>query len=110
MKTDEGEVRVAGTLLGPEHPRVIRMDGFDVELVPEGHILIVFNNDMPGAVGWVGAALGEAGINIARMGVSRQAVGGNALLSFNLDAPCDQSLLDRIAAHELIQRVVSVAL
>ncbi len=110
VRTDEGEVRAAGTLLGREHPRVIRMAGFDMELVPEGHILVVFNNDMPGAVGWVGAALGEAGINIARMGVARQDVGGNALLAFNLDTPCDQALMDRIASHELIQRVVSVKL
>ena len=110
LTTDCDQVRATGTLLGREHPRIVRIDGFDLELVPEGHLLIVFNNDMPGAVGWVGAALGDAGINIARMGVSRQQAGGDALLAFNLDSPCDEATLTRIASHELIRRVMPIKL
>jgi hypothetical protein len=110
LRTDAGESRAAGTLLGREHPRIVAINEFDVEVVPDGYVLVVFNNDMPGCVGAVGAALGDAGINIARMGVSRQKEGGNALLAFNLDSPCPQGLLDRMRGMELIQRVVAVVL
>ncbi|MCK4374514.1 MAG: phosphoglycerate dehydrogenase, partial [Candidatus Brocadiae bacterium] len=110
LTADTGTAAAAGTLLGREQPRIVRIGEFDVELVPEGHLLIVFNNDMPGCVGWVGATLGEAGINIARMGVSRQQAGGNALLTFNLDSPCQQAVLAKVQAFELVQRVIPVVL
>jgi D-3-phosphoglycerate dehydrogenase len=109
--TANGTVSAAvGTLLGRTHPRIVRINEFDVEVAPEGDLLIVFNNDMPGCIGAVGAALGGARINVARMSVARQQAGGNALLAFNLDSACDEATLARIRAFELVQRAVLVRL
>jgi len=110
LVTDVRSVNTAGTLFGREHPRIVRIAGFDVEVLPRGHLLVVFNNDMPGCIGAVGGALGEARINVARMSVSRQQVGGNALLAFNLDSPCPPETLRRIRALELVQEAVPVEL
>jgi D-3-phosphoglycerate dehydrogenase len=85
VKGDVREQRVAGTVFGDEHFRVIRVGGFQVEIVPEGTILLVKGQDAPGLIGQVGTALGETGINIARMGFGRRKVGGEALLALNLD-------------------------
>ena len=68
-------------------PRIIEIDQFKVEVVPEGHFLLIFNVDRPGVIGTVGQVLGDHQINIARMQCSREERGGKALLIFGLDAP-----------------------
>ncbi|MHC4481700.1 MAG: phosphoglycerate dehydrogenase [Planctomycetota bacterium] len=110
LTTDDATLGVSGTVFEGKHPRIVRIGDFDVEIEPRGHVLIVFNNDMPGCIGTVGSALGQAGINVARMGVCRQQVGGNALLALNLDSPCDRSILDEIRRHELIQDAIAITL
>ena len=82
---------VAGTLYSRKDPRVIEIDNFQVEVVPEGYMLLILNIDRPGVIGTVGQVLGDHNINIARMQCSREERGGNALLIIGLDAslPCD---------------------
>ncbi|HZT18574.1 MAG TPA: phosphoglycerate dehydrogenase, partial [Dongiaceae bacterium] len=50
--------RIAGTLYHRKHPRVIEIDDFQVEVVPEGHMILILNADKPGVIGSVGQALG----------------------------------------------------
>jgi len=54
--------------------------------------------DGPGVVGAVGAALGEAQINIAGAQVSRTTRGGEALMAVTVDNPVPPDLLAAIAA------------
>jgi D-3-phosphoglycerate dehydrogenase len=110
LTTDTGTLGASGTVFENKHPRIVRIGEFDVEIEPEGDILVVLNNDMPGCIGKVGTVLGEAGINVARMSVCRRQVGGNALLALNLDSPCTRPLLDRIEEHELIQSATAITL
>ena len=79
--------QVAGTLYNRKDPRIIEIDRFKVEVVPEGHLLLILNVDRPGVIGTVGQVVGDHQINIARMQCSREERGGNALLIFGLDAP-----------------------
>jgi D-3-phosphoglycerate dehydrogenase len=88
--------RVAGTLYSRKDPRIIEIDNFRVEVTPEGHMLLILNIDRPGVIGTVGQALGEHGINIARMQCSREERGGNALLIIGLDAPLPDDVLEII--------------
>ena len=55
-------------------------------------------DDGPGLIGQYGAQLGEAGINIAGMQVSRagDAPGAEALVILNLDQSVPRELVDRI--------------
>lgn len=110
LSTDEGDLTVAGTVFGREHPRIVRVGSFDVEIVPEGQLLMVFGKDRPGLIGYVGETLGEAGINIARMGFGREEAGGNALVALNLDSTCDREVRDRVTASELVSKVVQLSL
>ncbi len=85
-------VSVGGTVLGTD-PRIVSIDGFPIELRPEGTMLICTNYDRPGAVGKVGTVLGDAGVNISGMQLSRVGEDGLALFALTLDqAPSDEVL------------------
>jgi D-3-phosphoglycerate dehydrogenase len=87
---------VAGTLFNRKDSRVIEIDNFQVEVVPEGHMILILNVDRPGVIGSVGQVLGDHNINIARMQCSREERGGNALLIIGLDAPLPSGVFDTL--------------
>ena len=63
---------MSGTLFGKNQvPKLTEIDGFDIDLELSGYLLFFVYTDRPGVVGAVGAALGEAGVNIAGAQVSR---------------------------------------
>ncbi|SFO37762.1 D-3-phosphoglycerate dehydrogenase [Geodermatophilus obscurus] len=105
VMADGREVAVAGTLFGKNQvPKLVEVDGFDMDLDLSGHLLFFVYQDRPGVVGAVGAALGEAGINIAGAQVSRTTRGGEALMAVTVDSPVGADLLadiaERIGARE----------
>jgi D-3-phosphoglycerate dehydrogenase len=102
--------RLAGTLYHRKDPRVIEIDNFQVEVVPEGHMMLILNVDRPGVIGAVGQVLGEHNINIARMQCSREERGGNALLIIGLDAPLPSGVLETIKRGQNILAVKLVDL
>jgi D-3-phosphoglycerate dehydrogenase len=104
-------VSVAGTLSGPRQiEKITDVDGFDVDIVPSDHLLFFRYADKPGIVGTVGAALGEAHINIAGAQVSRTSQGGDALMALTVDSAVPGAVLDRIATAIGAQSARSVDL
>jgi D-3-phosphoglycerate dehydrogenase len=102
---DGAEVTVSGTLFGKNQvPKLVEVLGFDMDLDLSGYLLFFIYTDRPGVVGVVGAALGEAGVNIAGAQVSRTTRGGEALMAVTVDSPVPADLLaeiaDRIGARE----------
>jgi len=80
------QVSVSGTLTGPKQvEKLTEVDGYDVDLRLEGHLLFFRYSDRPGVVGTVGAGLGDAGVNIAGAQVSRSRRGGEALMVLAVD-------------------------
>jgi D-3-phosphoglycerate dehydrogenase len=96
---------LAGTLYSKKDPRIIEIDNFQVEVVPEGYMLLILNVDRPGVIGAVASVLGEHNVNIARMQCSREERGGNALLIIGLDAPLPAGMLETIKAGKNILSV-----
>ena len=95
---DGGLVSVSGTLTGPRQvEKLTEIDGFDIELVADDHLVFFRYHDRPGVVGLVGARLGEAGVNIAGAQVSRTAQGGDALMALTVDSAPPEHLLAQIA-------------
>ena len=69
-----------GTLLGADHrPWLVRVLGHPLEIELAGPLLLLRNDDVPGMVGRVGTLLGDAGVNIANMTLSRTARAADAL-------------------------------
>ena len=97
---DGRQVTVSGTLYGKNQvARLTEVAGFEIDLAASGRLLFFTYADRPGVVGAVGAALGEAGINIAGAQVSRTTEGGEALMAVTVDSPVSPELLEDIAGR-----------
>ena len=104
-------VSVSGTLSGPRMvEKLTDVEGFDVDLVPADHLLFLRYGDRPGVVGAVGAALGQAQVNIAGAQVSRTSQGGDALMALTVDSAVPAHVLDEIATAIGAQSVRAVDL
>ena len=88
---------LAGAVLMGE-PRVVRIDAFRVDLVPEGRFLVSAHEERPGIVGKVGTILGEHDVNIASMLVGRAAPRGRAMMILAVDDPVGSTVLNRLKA------------
>jgi D-3-phosphoglycerate dehydrogenase len=90
-------VSVSGTLSGPRHvEKLVEVFGYDVEVQPSEHMAFWLYDDRPGVVGTVGRILGDAGVNIAGMQVSRDARGGHAMVAMTVDQAIPQHVMDEI--------------
>ncbi|HJT82223.1 MAG TPA: NAD(P)-dependent oxidoreductase, partial [Chthoniobacterales bacterium] len=92
-------VSVGGAFFGAT-PRIISINSRPVEARPHGVVLVLENSDRPGLVGRIGTLLGDHGVNIATMSLSRNQAGGTALTVLNLDTPPGEELLAAIKASE----------
>jgi D-3-phosphoglycerate dehydrogenase len=102
-------VSVAGAFFGAT-PRIVSINSRPVEARPHGVVLVLENTDRPGIVGHIGTLLGEHGVNIATMSLSRNEAGGTALTVLNLDTAPDEQLLAMIHASEDIRSAQVVQL
>ena len=100
---------VAGTFYG-KSPRIVHISGHNVEISPSGRILFVENDDRPGMVGLIGNSLGEAGVNIANMALSRNADRTRAVTVIEVDTEPPAELLEKLRSTPGIIRVLSFEL
>ncbi len=112
VKVDTGkiEMEVEGVVFGAKYPRIVRVDNFYLEAVPEGYILILRNRDVPGVVGTVGTLLGKNGINIAGMELGRTDKGGNAISFIHVDDAVSKKALQELRDRPEIVSAVQVKL
>src|SRR5258707_5945758 len=92
-------VSVGGAFFGAT-PRIVSINSRPVEARPQGVVLVLENTDRPGMVGRIGNLLGDHGVNIATMSLSRNQAGGTALTVLNLDTAPEEALLEQIRASE----------
>jgi D-3-phosphoglycerate dehydrogenase len=90
-------VSVGGAFFGAT-PRIVNINSRPVEARPHGVVLVLENTDRPGMVGRIGTLLGNHGVNIATMSLSRNQAGGMALTVLNLDTAPGPELLAEIRA------------
>ena len=104
-------LKVDGTLMGIRKvEKIIAVDQFDLDLPPTDNLLFLRYTDRPGIVGAVGNILGTAKINIAGMQVSRDSVGGEALMAITVDTPVSDELIAAVAKETGAGSVRSVTL
>ena len=95
--TDGTKVAVGGTVTGPRNrQRLVEVDGFEVDVPMTRHLAFLRYHDRPGIVGVAGRVLGEHGINIGGMQVSRDEAGGQALIALTVDSQIPSDVLARI--------------
>jgi D-3-phosphoglycerate dehydrogenase / 2-oxoglutarate reductase len=94
VRTPSGALEVAGALISNRALRIIRIDTFRLEAVPDGYFIMLRNRDVPGVVGQVGTLLGRAKVNIAGLALGRDRVGGMAINLVQVDGPVPSSVLE----------------
>ena len=102
VSNKDRSVSVSGTQFAGDDPRIIRIDGYRVDAVPYGHMLVARNKDVPGVIGFIGTVLGDANLNIAGMYNGRETIGGAALSVYNLDDPVPDEVLEILNADDRI--------
>ena len=104
IDADGKEQSVRGTTIGKNaDPRIVEVDGEAIEARPVDTLLVVRNLDKPGIVGKVGTILGEYGVNIANMSLSRSEGSESALTILELDNEPSEEVIQKLVADSDIQ-------
>jgi D-3-phosphoglycerate dehydrogenase len=106
VRTSKEERFAAGTIFGKKDERIVKIDKFILDVIPEGNMIVLYNDDKPGVIGNIGTTLGKNDINIARLHLSREQVDGKALVVLSTDSLLHEDILKKLRA---LPNVISVA-
>lgn len=96
--TPTGTRKVGSALFGRRMLRIVLLDDTRLELMPEGHLFVLRNQDVPGVIGKVGTMLGAATVNIGNMHVSGPAEDGLCYAVLAVSERIPDDLLDQVLA------------
>ena len=102
VRTLEGKTIVSGTIFGKEMPRILRINNFYLEAIPEGHNLFIHNQDVPGAIGEIGTTLGRHNINISRMQVGEERKKKQNVILLTTSTVVNNEVLDELRGLEYV--------
>jgi D-3-phosphoglycerate dehydrogenase / 2-oxoglutarate reductase len=102
-----GPHRVMATVLSAE-PRIVEVEGYELDVIPQGAWIVTRHEDVPGMVGRIGSILGDAGVNISTMQVARDAHSQSALMVLVVDRAPAREHLEAMRAIAGMRRVDTV--
>jgi len=111
LHTSEGDLWLEGAIFEHGGPRLVLLDGVEIEAGLEGTLIVIRNLDQPGVIGVIGTILGERRINIASFALGRGP--GGAVSVVSVDAPTDDdgvsdTVLDALRAVPAINAATIV--
>jgi len=98
-------VTVAGTIYGKKDPRIVKINNFRLEMIPEGHLALIYNVDQPGSIGEIGSTLGRHHVNIDRMQVGQEKEGKRNIIFLSTDIPIPEGALEQLRESSLVKSV-----
>lgn len=101
----EMERVVSGTIFGKKDPRIVKIDKFRLEMIPEGHMALIQNIDKPGSIGEIGTTLGQHRINIGRMQVGQEEEGDRNIVFLTTDTPIPEEVVEKMRQLSLVKTV-----
>ncbi|NQT06979.1 MAG: phosphoglycerate dehydrogenase [Candidatus Omnitrophica bacterium] len=110
VKSDKASNAITGTLFIKSEPRIVKINNFYVEAIPEGCMLVIYNKDVPGIIGQIGTLLGRSKINIAGMSFGREKPGQSSITVLNVDCELPKKVLEEIRAAKNIIDVTMIKL
>jgi D-3-phosphoglycerate dehydrogenase len=87
---------VAGAIFGKKEIRIVRVNEYNIEAVPVGNMLFIYNHDRPGVIGNIGTSLARNKINIATMYLGRDAAGGRAVSLWHVDSAASDKVVEEL--------------
>ena len=114
LHSADGDATASATVLHGNAPRLLSLDGIDIEAPLTGTLLVIRNHDVPGVIGRIGTVLGEHGVNIANFALGRSVRSqrvpqGQALAVVQVEAASGK-INDVIAALRKVDAIASVRL
>ena len=107
-KTENDEFSAEGTTL--HEARILKVNDYWVDVIPEGHMFIAKYEDVPGSIGSIGTKLGEYGVNIGIMQVGRDEKGGRAIMILTLDKEIPTDVIKEIQALKNVYEAIGLEL
>jgi D-3-phosphoglycerate dehydrogenase len=104
------EVSVCGTLFAEDDARIVRIDGFRVDAIPGGKMMVTRNTDEPGVIGHIGTVMGNHNVNIAGMFNARETHGGEAITVYNVDQEVPETARAELEADDRIVETTYISL
>ncbi len=104
LRVSGGVTSIAGTCTYAG-PRIVAIDGYEIDAIPQGSMLVTRHHDVPGMIGRVGTILGEAHVNVSTMQVSREDAGGDAIMMLATDRRVEAETIERIRSIEGLKSV-----
>jgi len=96
-RAGDKEHYVAGTIFGKKEIRIVRVNKYEIEAVPIGNMLFIYNHDRPGVIGNLGTMLAKHNVNIATMYLGRDMAGGRAVSLWQIDSPISKETAAELA-------------
>mgnify|MGYP003313746849 CR=1 FL=1 len=90
VTTPTGKYSIGGSVFAKNHPRIVNIMGYKIDVFPEGVMLFIMNEDIPGVIGKVGTFLGNNNINIASYILSREIKNKSAYSIIKVDEKLDK--------------------
>jgi D-3-phosphoglycerate dehydrogenase len=103
--TDKVTRTVTGSVFGRTLLRIIEIDGFNIEVTPQGAVLVIFNDDKPGVIGSVGTVCGRHKINICTMGVGQKPAEQKAMLAVSLDKEPNTEAVEELGNLDFVNEI-----
>jgi D-3-phosphoglycerate dehydrogenase len=116
IRTQQGAHEVKGAVLRENTPRLLHVDGIDVEAPLEQNLIYMRNQDVPGVIGKVGTILGKHGINIANFSLGRRGdeplpgVPREAIAVVHVDGVVPEAVISELQGVPAVQRAKAVRL
>ncbi|MCP3032175.1 phosphoglycerate dehydrogenase [Halobacillus sp. A1] len=110
IETDKEKRTISGTLLNGLGARIVKLDDYSIDVVPDGHLIVIHHKDQPGAIGRVGSLLAERHVNIATMQVGRAIQGGDAVMVLTVDKAVDEDCQEKLSGVTDINQVQCLTL
>jgi D-3-phosphoglycerate dehydrogenase len=96
VKTSKEVSSITGAIFGRHDPRIVQINKFSLDVIPEGHMLLLYNHDRPGVIGNIGTTLGENSVNIARLYLGREAIDKQAMVVLTTDTMVPEKTLVKL--------------
>ncbi|MCC7430663.1 phosphoglycerate dehydrogenase [bacterium] len=96
IESEDEKIVIEGSLLTEDHPKILRINGFEFEFEPKGEIVLIENSDIPGVIGKIGMTLAEKNVNIAEFRLARNPNSPNAMAVLKIDSEANTEILEAL--------------
>jgi D-3-phosphoglycerate dehydrogenase len=105
IETSKNGRKVEGTVFEQTPPRLVLIDGIEVEAPLDGTMIVMVNHDQPGVIGDVGTILGKHGVNIATFALGREGDRAIGVVIVDETVPIPEQVLNELRTINAVREV-----